>query len=94
MRVFSKIASRRIKVGGEQHTGWLPEGSTTPLPTPVREVEMTFEITDDGGGNFLLLYYSVDKSVHGDTWHESIEEAKDAARSYFGVEINEWQDQK
>jgi len=53
---------------------------------------MTFEITDDGGGNFLLLYSSADKSVYGDTWHQSVEEAKEAAQSYFGIQENEWQD--
>jgi hypothetical protein len=93
MRVFSKILSRKIRIGGEQHSGWLPEGFAIPLPTPVREVNMTFEITDDGGGNFLLLYCSEDRSVHGDTWHESIEEAKRAAGSYFGIQQTEWHDE-
>jgi hypothetical protein len=55
---------------------------------------MTFEIGDDGGGNFLLLYCSEDKSVYGDTWHQSIHEAKEAAHSHFGIEMREWQDQE
>jgi hypothetical protein len=94
MRTFSKIGPRRLKIGGEQHSGWLPEGFATPLPTPVREVDMTFEITDDGGGNFLLIYCSEDKSACGDTWHQSVQEAKEAAQRYFGIEMNEWEDQK
>ena len=53
---------------------------------------MTFEITDDGGGNFLLIYYSEDKSVHGDTWHQSIDEAKDVAQETFGIPKGEWKD--
>jgi hypothetical protein len=92
MLVFSKISSRVVRIGGEQHSGWLPEGFAIPLPTPVREINMTFEITDDGAGNFLLIYCSDDKSLHGDTWHESIEDAKQAAEQYFGILENEWPD--
>ena len=54
---------------------------------------MTFEITDDGGGNFLLVYYSEDKSVHGDRWHQSIDEAIRVAESSFGVQRDEWKDE-
>jgi len=93
MRSFSKVGFRKIKIGGQQHSGWLPEGDATPLPTPVRDLKMRFEITDDGGSDFLLLYESEDRSVYGDTWHRSIEEAKAAAESSFGIRSQEWQDQ-
>ena len=93
MSIFSRIAARKMRIGGNQHSGWLPEGAATLLPTPVREVTMTFEITDDGGGNFLLVCYSEDKSVHCDTWHQSIEEAKEAARISFDVSRSEWKDE-
>ena len=92
MRVYSKVETRKVKVGGDQHSGWLPDGSSTPLPTPIKEVKMTFEITDDGGGNFLLIYESEDKSLCGDTWHQSIDQAKEAAESWFGIRRNEWKD--
>jgi len=92
MPTFSTVGSRKVKIGGEQHSGWLPEGAATPLPTPKREVKMKFEITDDGGGDYLLVYESEDKSVYGDTWHRSIEEAKIAAESSFGIPKREWQD--
>ncbi len=92
MRVFTKVEGRAIRIGGEQHTGWLPEGFAKPVPPPLREVKMTFEITDDGEGNFLLCYHSEDQSVYGDTWHQSIEEAKKVAESSFGVRPSEWKD--
>lgn len=53
---------------------------------------MTFAITDDGGGNFLLIYESEDKSLYGDTWHRTIDEAKEVAESAFGIRQNEWED--
>ena len=93
MRVFSKVVSRKVRVGGEQNTGWLPEGDGRPLPSPIRDVNMNFEITDDGGSNFLLIYCSEDKSLCGDTWHLSIDEAKKVAERSFGIGKSEWQDE-
>ncbi len=26
--------------GGEEHTGWLPPGAATPLPTPIRHLTL------------------------------------------------------
>jgi len=92
MPTFSEVPFRTVTIGGEQHTGWLPDGAATPLPTPIREVKMKLEITDDGGGNCLLIYESEDRSVSGDTWHHSIEEAKLAAHEYFGIRADEWHD--
>lgn len=93
MTVYSRIPSRLVTIGGEQHSGWLPLGAAIPLPLPVRQLNMSFEITDDGGTSFLLLVASEDHSVYGDTWHASIEDAKAAAESYFGIRPEEWQDQ-
>ncbi len=92
MPTFCKVPFRTVTIGGEQHAGWLPDGAAIPLPTPIREVMMRLEITDDGGGNFLLIFESEDRSVYGDTWHQSIEEAKRAAKEYFGIDADEWRD--
>jgi hypothetical protein len=90
MRSFARIPSKRIRIGGDQHTGWLPEGAATPLPTPIRDLDFDFEITDDGSQHFLLVYQSHDKSCHGDTWHKTLEDAFDAAQEYFGIQRDEW----
>jgi len=90
MSVFAQIGRKRVRIGGEQHTGWLPRGAATPLPTPVRDLDFEFEISDDGGDGFLLSYQSSDKSCHGDTWHQTIDEAIAAAQESFGIARDEW----
>jgi hypothetical protein len=34
-----------------------------------------FDITDDGDGHFLLVYYSMDRAYAADTWHETLSDA-------------------
>jgi hypothetical protein len=78
-----------IRLGGEQHTGWLPAGAAIPLPTPIRDLIFDFEIQYDGSG-YLLCYSSQDESVFGDTWHETLPEARAAALEQFGVLPEHW----
>ena len=79
-----------MQVGGEEHSGWLPEGFVKPLPTPVRDLTFDFEIKDDGGGHFILDYESDDGSIFGDTWHETLDDAIAQANYAFGIVKDEW----
>jgi hypothetical protein len=83
-----------VIVGGEQHSGWLPENATKPLPVPIRELPFDFVIeeTIDGGG-YLLEYQSHSGELYGDTWHETLEDAKAQAQQYFGVPVDAWQEE-
>jgi hypothetical protein len=89
MPLIEHIGAARVKLGGEPHSGWLPAGAAVPLPTPVREVVLELSIESEGGG-FLLIYRSHDGSVHGDTWHDSIDDAREQARLSFGVPTDAW----
>ena len=51
--------------------------------------EMTI-VEEDDGSFFLLCLYS--NGWGGDTWHLSVEEAKEQAMFWFGIEENAWQD--
>ena len=86
---MSRIDNFRTTIGGEPHSGWLPRGAATPLPTPKRDVVLSFMIEFDGSG-YLLLVESADGSVRGDTWHESIADAQAQAESWFGVPPAAW----
>lgn len=79
----------RAIVGGDQHCGWLPASALQPMPTPQREVEFRIEIQSDGSG-YVLCYESFDGSLHGDTWHETLAEAKRVAEEDFGVQPHVW----
>ena len=68
------------KVGGEQHSGWLPENAATPLTIPTRELLFDLEIEElEKDGGFLLLYHSQNEELYGDTWHRNEQEAIEAA---------------
>jgi hypothetical protein len=78
-----------VQIGGEPHTGWLPQGSAIPLPTPVRRLSMNIAIEFDGIG-YLLCFSSADGTYSGDTWHETLASAELAAKEDFGVEQSDW----
>lgn len=39
---------------------------------------------------FLLLRFDADGQFSGDTWHQSLEEAKEQARFEFGIIESDW----
>ncbi len=69
--------------------GWLPPGVAVPPPTPRREVELNLVIESDGG--YLFIFESRDRTVRGDTWHESIADAREQRQTSFGVSPDAWQ---
>lgn len=85
------VVGHKVRVGGEQHSGWLPKSASRPLPTPVRDLLFDLEIQFDGFG-YLLCYVSQNGELYGDTWHETLAEAEDVALEEFGIRSNQWQD--
>jgi hypothetical protein len=53
-------------------------------------VPFGFDITDDGAGHYLLVYYSMDGAYEADTWHETLSDAYTSAEQRFGVRRDEW----
>ena len=90
MPVMERIDAFRVTFGGEPHSGWLPPGAAVPMPTPVHEVELDLTIESEDGGGFLLIYVSRDGSVRGDTWHESVANAREQAHFWFDVPTDAW----
>jgi hypothetical protein len=91
MSVAKRVLGLPVRIGGEQHSGWLPVRAAQPLPTPIRDVLMDIEIEFDGYG-YLLCYQSRDGSVYGDTWHETLAEAEQTAANSLGVQPSHWRD--
>jgi hypothetical protein len=52
--VVMKVVGKRVRLGGESHNGWLPEGASTPVRTPVRHAVVDVTIEHDSHG-FLLI---------------------------------------
>lgn len=55
-----------------------------PLPTYV-------EIEVDDAGHAMLYRYRDDGTFCGDTWHESLQDAKDQAAYEYGISELTWQ---
>ena len=88
--IVKQIKGHHLTVGGESHVGWLPGGAITPLPTPTRDIVLNITIEFDGSA-YLLCYTSEDGAVANDYWHETLEEAEQAAAEHFGVRADQWQ---
>ena len=100
--VLKKVEGWPFTFGGELHSGWLPPEAAPPLPRPTHRelLDITIE-QEDGGGGYLLIYEArpsqtcaepVRAPCAGDTWHETLEDAEDAAQEYFGVRPEDWSD--
>jgi hypothetical protein len=90
MTVVKRVLGHHVLIGGEQHSGWLPEGATTPLPIPIRDVAFNIELQFDGSG-YRLCYVSEEGDLFGDTWHQTLEDAERAAAENFHVRDDQWQ---
>jgi hypothetical protein len=90
MAVIKRRRGWRVTIGGEQHRGWIPAGAATPLLESVREVTLDIQIESEAGG-YLLVYGAPDGSVHGDTWHDTLEGAEAAALESFALELSDWE---
>ena len=89
MTTYSIIHARPLRVTGHQHSGWSAAEDSDPSG---RQLPFEFSITDDGAGQFLLVYRSVDGSLYGDTWHETQNDAFKSAERQFGISRDEWKD--
>lgn len=74
--------------GATQHTvGRL--GPNGPEEIANLPAAATVEIQVEENG-FLLLRFDADGEFSGDTWHQSLDEAKEQARFEFGITESEW----
>ena len=87
MQTFARIPSRTVVIAGHPDSGWSSADEGTPGSF---ELEFAFEITDDGGGNYLLQYSSLDGRYAADAWHETLDDAYASAAEQFGIDLDEW----
>jgi len=82
--VATSTASRRI-----HHSGFPLEldKAGSPRRTLPAARFLTIELTDEG---FFLFRFAEDGASAGDTWHRSVEEAKDQANYEYGSALGGW----
>jgi hypothetical protein len=88
--VIKQLRGVDVRFGGRPHRGWIPNGASVPPPTPEKIVKINFEIHQSNAG-FFFVYGGSDPEYCGDSWHESLNEALEAAKESFGIEVDEWE---
>ena len=85
MRLRARVSEA---TGKTRHSiGALFDGVPTPiedLPTPE-----WVEISEEDGA-YYLFHLDADGVCFADTWHQSLDEAKEQAAFEFGIESNDW----
>jgi hypothetical protein len=89
MSVLATVTGWKATTGGEHSSGWLPRNAATPLPTPVREHSVDFEILEETGG-CLLVGVAAGPECLCDSWFPTEQEAKEAAEKWFGIPASAW----
>jgi hypothetical protein len=89
MAVIKCLPAVPVRFGGEVHSGWLPANAATPAPTPVEDALVDFEV-DEVEGGYILEWYSRNTTHHGDSWHETLEDALEQAKTEFDIRPEEW----
>lgn len=97
--MLKKVEAWPVTFGGETHRGWLPPEATPPQPTPIESELLDVTISHEAGG-YLLIWSARPSPTSselrppkaGDTWHESIDDAEEAAFRYFGITHQNWRD--
>ena len=89
MAVIKRLLAVPVRFGGEVHSGWLPANAATPPLTPVEDALVDFEVHEVEGG-YILEWFSPNTTHHGDSWHETLDDALEQASTGFGVRPEEW----
>jgi len=79
-----------VSIVGTQATGWEPADPRATPQQPARRVLMDVKIEEDAG-SYLLVYAAEDRSVYGDSWHASLEEAEAVAEQWLGLRRDDWE---
>ena len=93
MALLKRASGVGYEYGGEGHSGWLPPGAATPLPTPVRRVTLDVTIEGDEEAGYLLIVAArEDPSFANDYWFDDVTDAEAMAAEWFGIGPGRWQD--
>ncbi len=76
-----------VSIRGFANVWKVAESSDPPAKVQERTVELEIQGNEAEGYHLIM---SPDGCFTADTWHESVEDAKDTAKEAFGVGLDEW----
>ena len=83
-------SNRHKSTGNTRHMYGSPLNPEQQVPVPAPAALAVVRYDDEGG--FYLLYLDPQGRELTDTWHETLEAAKDQAEFEFGVRPSKWPD--
>ncbi|HEX7898427.1 MAG TPA: hypothetical protein VF950_11750 [Planctomycetota bacterium] len=89
MSLVQEIVGLPFQWGGEKHAGWLPKGAVEPKPRPKESDVLDIRIEEESGG-YLLIWTGRLTGRHGDTWHETLQQAEEQAEANFDIVARQW----
>jgi hypothetical protein len=79
------------RAGKTKHSvGFIEDGE--PVPSTLMPLAHCVEIVEDEDGIYLYRYDMNGECV-GDTWHMTLDEAKEQAEFEFSIGINDWREE-
>ena len=76
-----------VSIRGFANVWKVAESSDPPAKVQERTVDLEIQGNEAEGYHLIM---SPDGCFTADTWHESVEDAKDTAKEAFGVGLDEW----
>jgi hypothetical protein len=86
--IVARVSGWPVRVRGNQRAGWGPVRAGEH-DDAARTERFDLEIRADPGG-FLLCVATPDGSLYADTWHPTLDEAREVAREKFGLPLEAW----
>jgi len=88
-RWFATLLARPLKPVVAHHVGLPPDlaGGVDAREQLPSAVVLLIEVKDDG---VFLVRFSRERTFAGDTWHQSVADAKEQARYEFGEALSAW----
>jgi hypothetical protein len=83
-----KASVRRVTGKTIHSRGELVDGRVVPVE---RMPEAAWVMIEETSSGFYLFRYSATGEFGGDTWHETLEEAKRQAEFEYGIEDPDWE---
>lgn len=89
IRLIARISGRLLEPKVKYYRGLPPELTDGNDRRELLETPALIAIEEKTDGVFLLRF-TADGQVVGDTWHMTVEEAKEQARFEFGALVSDW----